>query len=66
VAVISKNERAAAFTLGGFSSASVSTKSGVHDDVKAKSFEKRFGINLTSKFRHVPESFARLLAKIAY
>ena len=40
--------------------------SGVHDDMKAKEFEKRFGIKLTSKFRHVPQSFARLLAKIAY
>jgi hypothetical protein len=38
----------------------------IHDDAKAKAFEKRFGIKLTSKFRHVPESFARLLAKIAY
>jgi hypothetical protein len=31
--------------------------------VKAKEFEKRFGVKLTSKFRHVPDSFARLLAK---
>jgi hypothetical protein len=38
----------------------------VHDDVKARDFEKRFDIKLTSKFRHVPVSFARLLAKIAY
>jgi hypothetical protein len=38
----------------------------IHDDVKAKEFEKRFGVKLTSKFRHVPDSFARLLAKIAY
>ena len=38
----------------------------VHDDLKAKEFERRFGIKLTSKFRHVPDSFARLLAKIAY
>ena len=40
--------------------------SAVHDDIKAKEFEKRFGVKLTSKFRHVPESFARLLAKIGY
>jgi hypothetical protein len=40
--------------------------SAIHDDAKAKDFEKKFGIKLTSKFRHVPESFARLLAKIGY
>jgi hypothetical protein len=40
--------------------------SAIHNDAKAKKFEKRFGIKLTSKFRHVPESFARLLAKIGY
>jgi hypothetical protein len=40
--------------------------SAIFDDAKAKSFEKRFGIKLTAKFRHVPESFARLLAKIGY
>jgi HNH endonuclease len=38
----------------------------VCDTPKAKEFEKRFGIKLTAKFRHVPDSFARLLAKIAY
>jgi hypothetical protein len=38
----------------------------VCDTAKAKGFEKRFGIKLTAKFRHVPDSFARLLAKIAY
>jgi hypothetical protein len=38
----------------------------VHDDAKAKDFEKRFGMKLTSKFRHVPDSFARLVAKIGY
>jgi hypothetical protein len=38
----------------------------IHDDLKAKEFEKRFGVKLTSKFRHVPDSFARLIAKIAY
>jgi hypothetical protein len=40
--------------------------SAVHDDAKAKTFEKTFGIKLTVKFRHVPDSFARLLAKIGY
>ena len=40
--------------------------SAIHDDAKAKGFERKFGIKLTSKFRHVPESFARLLAKIGY
>ena len=40
--------------------------SAIHDDAKAKGFENKFGIKLTSKFRHVPESFARLLAKIGY
>jgi hypothetical protein len=38
----------------------------IHDDVKAKEFGRRFGMKLTSKFRHVPDSFARLLAKIGY
>ena len=40
--------------------------SAVTDDAKAKNFEKRFGIKLTVRFRHVPESFARLIAKIGY
>ena len=30
----------------------------VHDDVKAKAFQQKFGVPLTAKFRHVPESFA--------
>ena len=38
----------------------------VCDTAKAKEFEQRFGIKLTAKFRHVSDSFARLLAKIAY
>jgi hypothetical protein len=38
----------------------------IHNDAKAKVFEERFGIKLTSKFKHVPDSFARLLAKIGY
>ena len=40
--------------------------SAVHDDEKAKGFEKKFGIKLTVKFRHIPSSFGRLLAKIGY
>jgi hypothetical protein len=38
----------------------------VCDTAKANAFEKRFGFKLTAKFRHVPDSFARLLAKIAF
>jgi hypothetical protein len=38
----------------------------IHDDEKANKFQEKFGIRLTSKFRHVPESYARLLAKIGY
>lgn len=38
----------------------------ITDTAKAKAFEETFGIALTTKFRHVPESFARLLAKIGY
>jgi hypothetical protein len=38
----------------------------IHDDVKAKAFQQKFGVPLTAKFRHMPESFARLLAKIGY
>jgi hypothetical protein len=38
----------------------------VTDTAKAKAFEKTFGVPLTAKFRHMPESFARLLAKIGY
>jgi hypothetical protein len=38
----------------------------VTDDVKAKAFQPKFGVPLTAKFRHMPESFARLLAKIGY
>jgi len=36
------------------------------DDGKAKTFQEKFGIKLTSKFRHVPVSSARMLAKIGY
>jgi hypothetical protein len=38
----------------------------VHDDVKAKGFQQKFGVPLTATIRHMPESFARLLAKIGY
>lgn len=38
----------------------------VVDDIKAKGFEQKFGVKLTAKFRHMPESFGRLLAKIGY
>jgi hypothetical protein len=38
----------------------------VTDDVKANAFQPKFGVPLTAKFRHMPESFARLLAKIGY
>lgn len=38
----------------------------VHDDAKAKEFMKRYGMKVPSTFRHVPESFGRLLAKIGY
>jgi hypothetical protein len=38
----------------------------VTDNTKAKAFQKKFWVPLTAKFRHMPESFARLLAKIAY
>jgi hypothetical protein len=38
----------------------------IHDDDKAKTFQEKFGIKLTAKFRHVPVSFARMLAKIGY
>ena len=38
----------------------------VTDDEKAKAFQGKFGVPLTAKFRHMPESFARLLAKIGY
>ena len=38
----------------------------IADMEKAKQFESKFGVPLTAKFRHVPQSFARLLIKIAY
>lgn len=38
----------------------------INDDAKAREFEQRHGMKLTIKFRHVPQSFARLLAKIGY
>jgi hypothetical protein len=38
----------------------------VHNQDKAKLFEENWGVKITSRFRHVPDSFARLLAKIGY
>jgi hypothetical protein len=38
----------------------------IHDDIKAKVFMERYGMKVPSRFRHVPDSFARLLAKIGY
>ena len=38
----------------------------ITDEAKAKAFEQKFGVPLTARFRHMPESFARLLAKIGY
>lgn len=36
------------------------------DDEKAKQFEDKFGVPLTAGFWHLPDSVARLLAKIGY
>ena len=36
------------------------------DDGRAKAFQQKFGVPLTATVRHMPESFARLLAKIGY
>jgi hypothetical protein len=36
------------------------------DDVRAKTFQRKFGVPLTARVRYMPESFARLLAKIGY
>ena len=38
----------------------------IFDNDKAKRFEAKYPGRLTAKFRHVPESFGRLLAKIGY
>jgi hypothetical protein len=38
----------------------------VADDKRLKEFEGKFNAKLTAKFKHVPDSFARMLAKIAY
>jgi HNH endonuclease len=38
----------------------------IANDEKLKTFEKKFGIPMTFATRHVPDSFARLLAKVAY
>ena len=36
------------------------------DKAKAANFKDKYGIEPSAKFRHVPQSFARLLAKIGY
>jgi len=36
------------------------------DQEKSEAFIKKYGMNVPSSFRHVPESFARMLAKIGY
>jgi hypothetical protein len=38
----------------------------IADREKANDFEKKWGVPLISRFRHMPTSFARLLAKIGY
>jgi hypothetical protein len=38
----------------------------ISDHDKNVAFERKYGMALTARFRHVPESFARLLAKIGY
>lgn len=40
--------------------------SAVSDHDKNVEFEKKFGMKLTAKFRNMPESFARMIAKIGY
>jgi hypothetical protein len=40
--------------------------SAITDDAKAKAFEAKFGIPLMARFRHVPHSFGRMIAKIGY
>lgn len=40
--------------------------SAITDDEKSKAFETKFGIPLLVKFKHVPDSFARMIAKIGY
>lgn len=38
----------------------------IMDDAKAKEFEKKYSTKPTIKFKHVPDSFGRLIAKIGY
>ena len=38
----------------------------ISDHEKNVAFERKYGMKLTTRFRHVPESFARLIAKIGY
>lgn len=42
------------------------TLKAIHDDKKTKAFEKKYPGQLITKFKHVPDSYARLLEKIAY
>jgi len=38
----------------------------ISDGEKNKAFEQKYGMKLTARFRHVPASYARLIAKIGY
>jgi hypothetical protein len=38
----------------------------ISDHEKNKQFERKYGMPLTARFRHVPDSFARMLAKVGY
>ncbi|MEF9481090.1 HNH endonuclease [Ralstonia sp. 1B3] len=38
----------------------------VVDDQKIKAFERKYPGRLTAKFKHIPDSFGRLIAKIGY
>ena len=38
----------------------------IHDDAKAKAFERKYGMKMVAKVRHMPESFGRLMAKVGY
>ena len=40
--------------------------SAIMDDKKLKMFENKYSIKLTFKFKHVPQSFGRMIAKIGY
>lgn len=38
----------------------------IHDNAKAQAFQQKHGIKMVVTFRHMPDSFGRLLAKIGY